>query len=266
MQQVAAISANNDPKIGGLMATAFEKVGRDGVITVEEGKTSETVLEFVEGMQFDKGYSSPYFVVNTPDLKWEQNDVSVLLFEKKLANVREMLPLLDAVARAGKPLLIVAEDVESEALAVLVINRLKGLIEVCAVKSPGFGDRRKAMMEDIAVLTGGQFVSEDRGVALDSMEEPSPQAAQRGARPEPKVFKMLGHANQVIVDKENCTIIVEPDAEREEAIKARVQTIRNAQMEPDGELSTTRRSSPNGLRSWSAGSRSSRSALRPKPR
>src|SRR5207302_1692019 len=122
MQQVAAISANNDPKIGDLMANAFDKVGRDGVITVEEGKTSETVLEFVEGMQFDKGYISPYFVVNTPELKWEQEDVYVLLFEKKLSNVREMLPLLDRVAQAGKPLLIIAEDVESEALAVLVIN------------------------------------------------------------------------------------------------------------------------------------------------
>src|SRR5882672_9932341 len=161
---VATISANNDPKIGKLMADAFQKVGKDGVITVEEGKTSETVLEFVEGMQFDKGYISPYFVVNTPELRWEQKNVSILLFEKKLSNVREMLPLLDAVARAGKPLLIIAEDVESEALAVLVVNRLRGLLEVCAVKAPGFGDRRKAMMEDIAVLTGGEFVSEDRGI------------------------------------------------------------------------------------------------------
>jgi chaperonin GroEL len=237
MQQVAAISANNDPKIGELMATAFEKVGRDGVITVEEGKTSKTELEFVEGMQFDKGFISPYFVVNTPDLKWEQNNVSILLFEKKLANVREMLPLLDAVVRAGKPLLIVAEDVESEALAVLVINRLKGHIEVCAVKAPGFGDRRKAMMEDIAVLTGGQFVSEDRGVALDSVEELSPQAAQRGARPEPKVFSMLGHADQVVVDKETTTIIVDPDKhkDRKKAIQDRVQTIRTQMNQTESE-------------------------------
>ena len=235
MLQVAAISANNDPKIGELMANAFEKVGRDGVITVEEGKTSETVLEFVEGMQFDKGYISPYFVVNTPELKWEQEDVSILLFEKKLSNVREMLPLLDAVVKAGKPLLIVAEDVESEALAVLVINRLKGHIEVCAVKAPGFGDRRKAMMEDIAVLTGGEFVSEDRGIALDSMSEPSQQEAARGARPEPKVFAMLGHADQVVVEKEACTIIVEPDDAREAAIKARVKTIRTQMDQTESE-------------------------------
>jgi chaperonin GroEL len=235
MQHVAAISANNDPTIGGLMANAFEKIGKDGVITVEEGKTSETTLEFVEGMQFDKGYISPYFVVGTPELKWEQNDVYVLLYEKKLANVREMLPILDRVAQAHKPLLIVAEDVESEALAVLVVNRLKGLIDVCAVKAPGFGDRRKAMMEDIAVLTGGTFISEDRGIKLDSMKEPSPQEAQRGARPEPVVFGLLGRANQVVVDKESTTIVVEPDAEREKAIKARVQTIRTQMDQTESE-------------------------------
>ncbi len=237
MKNVAAISANNDPKIGEMMAEAFEKIGRDGVITVEEGKTSETVSEFVDGMQFDKGYISPYFVVNTPELKWEQEDVLVLLFEKKLSNVREMLPLLDRVAQARKPLLIIADDVESEALAVLVVNRLRGLLEVCAVKSPGFGDRRKAMMEDIAVLTGGTFVSEDRGIALDSLEEVSPQEAQRGARPEPKVFKMLGHANKVSVDKENCTIIVEAekDKARRAAIAARVQTIRTQMDQTESE-------------------------------
>jgi chaperonin GroEL len=237
LENIASISANNDPKVGRMMAEAFAKIGRDGVITVEEGKTSETVLEFVEGMQFDKGYISPYFVVNTPELKWEQKDVMVLLYEKKLSNVREMLPLLDAVARAGKPLLIVAEDVESEALAVLVVNRLRGLIDVCAVKAPGFGDRRKAMMEDIAVLTGGTFVSEDRGIALDSMEEISPQEQQRGARPEPKVFKLLGHADQVTVDKENCTIIVEAEKnkERKAALAARVKTIRTQMDQTESE-------------------------------
>ena len=235
LENIASISANNDPKIGKLMAEAFAKIGRDGVITVEEGKTSETVLEFVEGMQFDKGYISPYFVVNTPELKWEQENVSVLLFEKKLSNVREMLPLLDAVAQTRKPLLIVAEDVESEALAVLVVNRLKGLIEVCAVKAPGFGDRRKAMMEDIAVLTGGSFVSEDLGIKLDSMEDVSPAEQQRGARPTPKVFALLGHASQVSVDKENCTIIVEPEDDREEAIKARAQTIRTQMDQTESE-------------------------------
>jgi chaperonin GroEL len=218
MQNVASISANNDPKIGALMADAFEKVGKDGVITVEEGKTSETQLDFVEGMQFDKGYISPYFAVNTPELKWEQEKVRILLMEKKLSNVREMLPLLDQVAKAGKPLLIIAEDVESEALAVLVVNRLKGFLEVCAVKAPGFGDRRKAMMEDIAVLTGGTFISEDRGIKLENV-----------------TLDMLGSADQVSVDKENTTIIVEPDAEREKAIKARVQTIRTQMDQTESE-------------------------------
>ncbi len=220
MQHVAAISANNDPKIGELMANAFEKVGKDGVITVEEGKTSETTLEFVEGMQFDKGYISPYFAVNTPDLKWEQENVQILLFEKKLANVREMLPLLDKVARERKPLLIIAEDVESEALAVLVVNRLKQLIEVCAVKAPGFGDRRKAMMEDIAVLTGGTFISEDRGLKLENVE-----------------LAMLGTADQVSVDKENCTIICDAKkgTPRYKAIEDRVQTIRTQMGQTESE-------------------------------
>src|SRR5213080_3305104 len=192
MEQVASISANNDPTIGKLMADAFEKVGKDGVITVEEGKTSETALEFVEGMQFDKGYISPYFAVNTPDLKWEQENVSILLYEKKLSNVREFLPLLEKVAQARKPLLIIAEDVESEALAMLVVNRLRGLLEVCAVKAPGFGDRRKALMEDIAVLTGGTFISEDRGIKLENV-----------------TLEMLGSADRVSVEKENTTIINE---------------------------------------------------------
>src|SRR5262249_27170135 len=148
MEHVAAISANNDPKIGKLMADAFEKVGKDGVITVEEGKTSETALEFVEGMQFDKGYISPYFI-NTQEMTCELEDALILIHEKKLANVRDMLPLLEKVAQTGKPLLIIAEDVESEALAMLVVNKLRGVLNVCAVKAPGFGDRRKAMLGDI---------------------------------------------------------------------------------------------------------------------
>jgi chaperonin GroEL len=215
MQQVAAISANNDPKIGDLMADAFEKVGKDGVITVEEGKTSDTVLEFVEGMQFDKGYISPYFAANSPELKWEPESVLVLLYEKKLANVREMLPLLEKAAQARKPLLIVAEDVESEALAMLVVNKLRGLIEVCAVKAPGFGDRRKAMMEDIAVLTGGTFISEDRGIKLENV-----------------TLEMLGTADRVSVEKENTTIIcdIKKGTPRYKAVEDRVQTIRT-QME-----------------------------------
>src|SRR6266849_2307271 len=158
MQQVASISANNDPAIGSLMADAFEKVGKDGVITVEEGKTSDTVLEFVEGMQFDKGYISPYFVTNPTEMKAELEDCLILIHEKKLSNVRDMLPLLEKVAQAGRPFLVIAEDVESEALAALVVNRLRGVLNICAVKAPGFGDRRKAICGDIATLTGGTFL------------------------------------------------------------------------------------------------------------
>ena len=190
MAQVASISANNDPAIGKLMADAFEKVGKDGVITVEEGKTSETTLEFVEGMQFDKGYISPYFAVNHPDLKCEMDDPLILIYEKKLNNVRDMLPLLQKVAETRKPFLIIAEDVESEALAVLVVNRLQAGFPVCAVKAPGFGDRRKAMLGDIATLTGAQFISEDLGIKLENV-----------------TLEMLGSAKQIVVDKESTTII-----------------------------------------------------------
>jgi chaperonin GroEL len=190
MKQVATISANNDATIGGLMADAFEKVGKDGVITVEEGKTSETTLEFVEGMQFDKGYISPYFVTNPQEMRCELEDPYILIYEKKLSNVRDMLPLLEKVAQAAKPLLILAEDVESEALAALVVNRLRGVLNVCAVKAPGFGDRRKAMLGDIAVLTGGQFISEDLGLKLENI-----------------TLEQLGKAKTVRVEKENCTII-----------------------------------------------------------
>jgi len=214
MAQVAAISANNDPKIGALMADAFEKVGKDGVITIEEGKTSETTLEFVEGMQFDKGYISPYFVINTPDMKWEQEKPYILIYEKKLSNVREFLPLLEKIAATRRPLLIIAEDVEAEALQMLVVNRLRGLVEVCAVKAPGFGDRRKAMLGDIATLTGGTYISEDLGLKLENIE-----------------LEQLGQADQVSVEKENCTIICEKmDKERQKAVQARVDQIRT-QME-----------------------------------
>ena len=214
MAQVASISANSDPKIGAMMADAFEKVGKDGVITVEEGKTSETQLEFVEGMQFDKGYISPYFAAGNPDLKWEAENPLILLYEKKLSNVREFLPLLEKVAQARRPLLVIAEDVESEALAMLVVNKLRGLIEICAVKAPGFGDRRKAMLADIATLTGGTFVSEDLGVKLENVE-----------------LEQLGSADRVSVDKENTTIIVEKmDKARQQAIETRVGQIRT-QME-----------------------------------
>jgi chaperonin GroEL len=189
MKQVAAISANNDPYIGARMADAFEKVGKDGVITVEEGKTSETTLEFVEGMQFDKGYCSPYFAT-TQDMTCEFEDALILIYEKKLNNVRDLLPLLEKVAQTGKPLLIIAEDVESEALAALVINKLRGILQVCAVKAPGFGDRRKAMLGDIAVLTGGQFISEDLGLKLENVS-----------------LEQLGQAQQVRVEKESTTLI-----------------------------------------------------------
>ncbi len=211
MEQVASISANNDPVIGKLMADAFDKVGKDGVITVEEGKTSETALEFVEGMQFDKGYISPYFVTNATDMKCEYEDPLILLYEKKLSNVRDMLPLLEKVAQAGKPLLIIAEDVESEALAALVVNRLRGILNVCAVKAPGFGDRRKAMMGDIAVVIGGQFISEDLGLKLENIG-----------------LDQLGSAKLVRVEKESCTIV--SGAGKRPNITKRIEQIR-AQME-----------------------------------
>jgi chaperonin GroEL len=211
MEQVASISANNDPTIGKLMADAFEKVGKDGVITVEEGKTAETTLDFVEGMQFDKGYISPYFINNPTEMKCEMEDAYILIYEKKLSNVRDMLPLLEKVAQSGKPLLIIAEDVESEALAALVVNRLRGVLNVCAVKAPGFGDRRKAMLGDIAVLTAGQFISEDLGLKLENI-----------------TLDQLGKAKTVRVEKENCTII--EGAGKKPAIQERIKQIR-AQMD-----------------------------------
>src|SRR5947209_11709488 len=210
MQQVASISANNDPQIVEMMADAFEKVGKDGVITVEEGKTSETTLDFVEGMQFDKGYISPYFI-NTEEMTCELEDPYILIHEKKLANVRDMLPLLEQVAQSGKPLLIIAEDVESEALAMLVVNKLRGILNVCAVKAPGFGDRRKAMLQDIAVLTAGQFFSEDLGIKLENV-----------------TLEELGRAKTVKVERENTTII--EGAGKPADIKKRIEQIR-AQME-----------------------------------
>ena len=189
MNQVAGISANNDPTIGATMADAFEKVGKDGVITVEEGKSSETTLEFVEGMQFEKGYCSPYFVT-TQDMTCELENAYILIFEKKLNNVRDMLPMLEKVAQSARPLLIIAEDVESEALAALVINKLRGILNVCAVKAPGFGDRRKAMLGDIATLTGGQFISEDLGLKLENV-----------------TLEQMGQAQTIRVEKESTTII-----------------------------------------------------------
>jgi chaperonin GroEL len=208
VENVASISANNDPVIGKMMAQAFEKVGREGVITVEEGKTSETTLEFVEGMQFDKGYISPYFVTDPQTMKCELDDPYILIHEKKLNNVRDMLPLLEKVIHQAKPLLIIAEDVESEALAMLVVNKLRGILQVVAVKAPGFGDRRKAMMGDIAILTGGQFISEDLGIKLENV-----------------TIEQLGKAKKVRVEKESCTII--SGAGKEAEIKKRIDQIRH---------------------------------------
>ena len=188
--QVGTISANNDPAIGNLLADAVEKVGRDGVITVEEGKTASTTLEFVEGMQFDKGYLSPYFVTSPTTMEAVLDDALILLHEKKIGNLREMIPLLEKVAQSGKPLLIIAEDVEGEALATLVVNRLRGVLNICAVKAPGFGDRRKAMLQDMAILTGGTVISEDLGLKLENLQ-----------------LDQLGRAKQIKVDKDSTTLI-----------------------------------------------------------
>ncbi|WP_028749119.1 chaperonin GroEL [Rhizobium mesoamericanum] len=188
--QVGTISANGDPEIGRFLAEAMEKVGNDGVITVEEAKTAETELEVVEGMQFDRGYLSPYFVTNADKMRVEFEDPYVLIHEKKLSNLQAMLPVLEAVIQAGKPLLIIAEDVEGEALATLVVNKLRGGLKIAAVKAPGFGDRRKAMLEDIAILTGGTVISEDLGIKLENV-----------------TLNMLGRAKKVSIEKENTTIV-----------------------------------------------------------
>ena len=188
--QVATISANGDEEIGKMISDAMEKVGKEGTITVEEAKTLESTLDVVEGMQFDKGYLSPYFVTSPEDMECELENPFILLFEKKISNLQDMLPLLQAVAKTGRPLMIIAEDVEGEALATLVVNKLRGTFQVCAVKAPGFGDRRKAILEDIAVLTGGRLISEDIGVKLESVQ-----------------LTDLGRAKKVVVDKDNTTIV-----------------------------------------------------------
>ncbi|KRR28618.1 chaperonin GroEL [Bradyrhizobium retamae] len=188
--QVATISANGDAEIGRFLADAMKKVGNDGVITVEEAKSLQTELEVVEGMQFDRGYISPYFITNAEKMRVELEDPYILIHEKKLSGLQPMLPLLESIVQSGKPLLIIAEDVEGEALATLVVNRLRGGLKVAAVKAPGFGDRRKAMLQDIAILTGGTMISEDLGIKLESV-----------------TINMLGHAKHVRIDKENTTIV-----------------------------------------------------------
>ena len=205
--QVATLSANGDEEIGKMISEAMEKVGKEGTITVEEAKTLESSLDVVEGMQFDKGYLSPYFVTNAESMECELENPFILLFEKKISNLQDMLPLLQAVAKSGRPLMIIAEDVEGEALATLVVNKLRGTFQVCAVKAPGFGDRRKAILEDIAILTGGKLISEDIGIKLENV-----------------TIDMLGRAKKVVVDKDNTTVV--EGLGKSADIKARVEQIK----------------------------------------
>ena len=211
IQQVASISANNDSTVGNLIATAFEKVGKEGVITVEEAKGTDTYVDVVEGMQFDRGYLSPYFVTNADKMITELENPYILLFDKKISNLQEILPILEPVSQSGRALLIIAEDVEGQALATLVVNKLRGGLKIAAVKAPGFGDRRKAMIEDIAILTGGTVVSEERGFSLENAD-----------------LSMLGTAETITIDKDNTTIV--NGAGKASEIKARVNQIK-AQIE-----------------------------------
>ena len=208
IKKVATISANNDPQVGDILADAFEAVGAEGVIEVEEGKGMESELNVVEGMQFDKGYMSPYFMTNADTLEAVLEDAYILLHEKKISNVREIIPLLEKIAQVARPLLIIAEEVEGEALAALVINRLQGVLRVCAVKAPGFGDRRKAMLADIGISTGGQVITEDLGVKLENIE-----------------LTQLGQAKKIVVDKDTTTII--EGAGKKKDITGRCDQIRN---------------------------------------
>jgi len=211
---VGTISANGDEEIGKIIAEAMDKVGKDGVITVEEAKGLETTLEVVEGMQFDRGYLSPYFVTDAERMEAVLENARILIFEKKISSMKDLLPVLEQTAKQGKQLLIIAEDIEGEALATLVVNKLRGTLQVCAVKAPGFGDRRKAMLEDIAILTGGKMISEDLGIKLENVK-----------------WDDLGEAKKIVVDKENTTIVVDTtDRKRKEAIAGRVKQIR-AQIE-----------------------------------
>ena len=208
---VGTISANNDPEIGGIIAEAMEKVGKDGVITVEEAKGLETTLEVVEGMQFDRGYLSPYFVTDSERMETVLENCSILLHEKKISAMKDLLPILEQVAKQGRPLLLIAEDIEGEALATLVVNKLRGTLNVAAVKAPGFGDRRKAMLEDLAVLTGGKVVTEDLGIKLENVR-----------------WEDLGEAKKIVISKDDTTVVTDTDsASRREAIAGRVKQIRN---------------------------------------
>jgi chaperonin GroEL len=205
--QVGAISANNDRSIGDLLAEALQRVGKDGVITVEEGKTTETTVRFVDGMQFDKGFVSPYFVNKPAEMLCQLDDALILIHEKKISNLRDLLPLLEKVAQSGKPLLIIAEDVDGDALTALVVNKLRGVLNICASKAPGFGDRRKAMLGDIATLTGGTLISEDLGLKLENLD-----------------LSHLGRAKKITVDKNETTIV--QGAGKQDDVKARVHQLR----------------------------------------
>ena len=207
ISQVGTVSANNDPTIGKIIAEAMEKVGKEGVITVEEAKAMETTLEIVEGMQFDRGYISPYFVTDAEKMEAVLEDAYILIHEKKISNMKDLLPLLEEVAKTGRPLLVIAEDVEGEALATLVVNKLRGTLKCAAVKAPGFGDRRKAMLEDIAILTDGKAISEDVGIKLENLK-----------------IGDLGRAKKVVIDKDNTTIV--EGAGRPSAIEGRIKQIR----------------------------------------
>jgi len=213
---VASISANNDKAIGDLLAEALHRVGKDGVITVEEGKTTETKVEYVDGMQFDKGFVSPYFINRPATMDCLLEDALILIYEKKISNLRDVLPLLEKVAQSGKPLLIIAEDVDAEALTLLVVNKLRGVLNVCAVKAPGFGDRRKAMLGDIAVLTGGTLISEDLGIQLENVS-----------------LEHLGRAKKVSVDKNNTTMV--EGAGKRADIDKRIQQIKNQMAQTESE-------------------------------
>src|SRR5438128_4903180 len=207
---IGSISANNDEEIGTIIAEAMDKVGKDGVITVEEARGLDTVLEVVEGMQFDRGYLSPYFVTDPERMEVVLENAKILIYEKKISSMKDLLPILEQVARQGKPLLIVAEDIEGEALATLVVNKLRGTLNVAAVKAPGFGDRRKAMLEDIAVLSGGKLISEDLGIKLENVK-----------------WEDLGDAKRVTIDKDNTTLVTDADDKgRKETIAGRVKQIR----------------------------------------
>ena len=211
IKQVASISANNDATIGELITAAFEKVGKEGVITVEEAKGTDTTVDIVEGMQFDRGYISPYFVTNSDKMEADMESPYILLYDKKISTMKDLLPVLEPVAQSGKPLVVIAEDVDGEALATLVVNKLRGSLKIAAVKAPGFGDRRKAMLEDIAILTGGTVISEDRGFTLENA-----------------TIDMLGNAEKVTIDKDNTTVV--NGAGNTDDIKARVNQIK-AQIE-----------------------------------